>query len=413
MVSQQAKWVTNVRGAIKQQHGFGWSIREIAGKVQLTHRFEDGSRSAVVLDLPWNADCTGELLGLLPEIRNRMDGQRLGLKEAYDLLRSPAATQLGRMDWQELVHRFHKHKTADTGDVKESTWQAAYSPVMEKVLMVMGARPVPRDARTLLAALRDRYGGEPGSRGRKLRIQYAAQLLRYSVVQTGAPERWTPPDDLTAFVGRAGSRTEREGATPLKDAQFMRVLEAIPDPRWRLAVGLLGCFGLRPVELKYCQPNADKLHVAYRKRTARGNSNPGDVPGLDPIGMDGESVRLLRLLESKHVELPPLGTTDRAAAMSVRQYLDRRAIWKSLKTEVAATDGRLSAYSFRHGYALRAHEVYDLSPRVTAACMRHSLQTHQLHYGAWTDSETIDASVRRGRDRLSARAEAAAAFQLG
>jgi len=75
MPAQPAKWVTHVRGAIKQQHGFGWSIREIAGKVQLTRRFEDGTRSAVVLDLPWNPDCTGVLLGLLPEIRSRMDGQ--------------------------------------------------------------------------------------------------------------------------------------------------------------------------------------------------------------------------------------------------------------------------------------------------------------------------------------------------
>jgi integrase len=86
----------------------------------------------------------------------------------------------------------------------------------------------------------------------------------------------------------------------------------------------------------------------------------------------------------------------------VRQYLDRRQVWKDLKREVEETGGRLSAYSFRHGYALRAHEVYDLSPRITAACMRHSLQTHQRHYGAWTDQETIEASIQRGRERAKA-----------
>lgn len=399
MAAQPAKWVSNVRGAIKHQHGFGWSIREVAGKVQLTRRFEDGSRSSVVLDLPWNPDCTGTLLGLLPEIRHRMEGQQLGLKEAYGLLRGPVAPHYGRLDWAELVSRFEKHKVADAGDVKQATWDANYRLVMAQVLELMASRPVPRDSRALLAGLRDRYGGEPGSRGRKLRIQYAAQLLRFSVVTLGAPDRWLPPDDLVPFVGRAATSVEREGATPLKDGQFIRLLEGIPDQRWRLAVGLAGCFGLRPVELKYCQASGDKLMVGYRKRTARGSSKPGDVPGLDPVDLVGESLRLLRLLESRLVELPPLGNTDRAAALSLRQYLNRRLVWKALKAEVAAEGGRLSAYSLRHGYALRAHEAYDLSPRVTAACMRHSLQTHHLHYGAWTDAETIDQAVGRGLER--------------
>jgi hypothetical protein len=77
MPVRPAKWVSHVRGAIKQQHGFGWSIREIASKVQLTRRFEDGSRSAVVLDLPWNADCTGDLLTLLPQIAAEWMGSSL------------------------------------------------------------------------------------------------------------------------------------------------------------------------------------------------------------------------------------------------------------------------------------------------------------------------------------------------
>ncbi|CAK6688206.1 hypothetical protein [Synechococcus sp. CBW1107] len=399
MPAQPAKWVRLVRGAIKQQHGFGWSIREIAGKVQLTRRFEDGSRSAVVLDLRWDAECTGTLLGLLPEIRRRMDGQQLGLREAYELLRAPAAPLQRETNWEELVQRFRQHKTLHTGEIKESTWENAYAPVMARLLEVLHTRPIPRDSRGLLAALRDRYGGAPGSRGRKLRIQYAAQFLRFCVMGMGTAIRWLPPDDLLPFVGRAGRESSQGGATPIKDAQFGLVLGGIPDPRWRLAVGLLGCFGLRPVELKYCKPNGDKLHVAYCKRTARGNGKPGDVPGLDPLGLEGESQHLLHLLLAGEVVLPPLGSTDRSAALSVRQYLDRRQVWQELKREAAETGGRLSAYSFRHGYALRAHEMYNLSPRITAACMRHSLQTHHRHYGAWTDIETIDAAIIRGRMR--------------
>jgi len=400
MPAQHAKWVAHVRGAIKQQHGFGWSVRGISGKVQLTRRYEDGTRSSVVLDLPWTSACAAELLPLVLEIRERMDSQQLGLKEAYELLRTPASLPPGGgINWPELIERFHQHKTRHTGAIKESTWQAMYAPVMQQLQQALRGRPIPRDARALLGVLRDRCGGAPGSRGRKLLIQYAAQFLRYAVRELGLAERWLPPEDLLPFVGRAVAGTASGGATPMKDEQLCRLLDGIPDPSWRLAVGLLGCFGLRPVELRYCRAKGDKLHVAYRKRTAHGSGKAGDVPGLDPAGMEGLSQELLALLESGTVELPPLGSTDRAAAMSVRQHLERREAWRNLKAEVAARGGKLTPYSFRHGYALRAHEVYDLSPRITAGCMRHSLQTHHQHYGAWTDVETIDAAIARGVER--------------
>ena len=95
MAAQPEKEVSSGRGAIKPQHGFGWSKREVAGRVRLTRRFEDGTGSAVVLDLPWNPDRTGSLLELLPEIRNRKEEQQLGTKGAYGLLRVRVAPLLG------------------------------------------------------------------------------------------------------------------------------------------------------------------------------------------------------------------------------------------------------------------------------------------------------------------------------
>ena len=397
--SRSDQWALELRKLIKREHGFGWNIREISGKVQLARRFEDGSRSAVVLDVPWNAACATEVLGLLKEIRDRMEQQRLGLREAYDLLQGPATGQQSRLDWSVAAERFRDHKTTHTGATKPQTFDRMYAPVVRQVLAAMAHKPLPRDGRTLLGSLRDRHGGEPGSRGRRLRIEYAAQLLRFAVKEQGAPERWLPPEDLLPFIGRPQAGVDRDPATPIKDAQLVRLLEGIPDPRWRLAVGLLGCFGLRPVELHYLQPKGDRLTVSYRKRTARGLTKPGDVAGLDPLRMEGESVRLLRLLESRLVELPPLGSSDSDAATSLRQYLERRSAWQSLKAETAAAGGKLTPYSLRHGYALRAHEHYDLSPRVTASLMRHSLQTHNLHYGSWTDAETIESALKRGKKR--------------
>ena len=60
------------------------------------------------------------------------------------------------------------------------------------------------------------------------------------------------------------------------------------------------------------------------------------------------------------------------------------------------TDGsgdKLVPYSLRHGYALRAHEVYGITPRRAAALMGHSLETHSSTYGAWTDREMVENTL--------------------
>jgi integrase len=117
--------------------------------------------------------------------------------------------------------------------------------------------------------------------------------------------------------------------------------------------------------------------------------------------MDGESLRALRLLESGLVELPPLGKEDKDAAVSMRQYLERREVWQSLKSEIAAKGEKLTVYGLRHGFALRAHERYGLSPRVAAALMRHSLHTHCEHYGKYTDQAIVERAIQDGIDRLA------------
>lgn len=395
MAPGNARWVGTLRQAIKQENGFGWTVREITGRVQITRRFEDNSRSSVVTDLAWNSASLSSALELVRDLRACTDRQQLGLKEAYALLRPPEPSGSGSLDWDLALKRFRKHKVQDTGEVKAATFDSNYGPVMAQLLSALASRPVPRDAPSLLSLLRDRYGGSPGSRGRQLRIQYAAQFLRFAVRELSAPPRWAPPADLKAFVGRASGQKALGGATPLKDHQLLQLLDAIPDERWVNACALMACFGLRPVELRHIIPRQDRLHVSYVKRTARGSTAAADVPGLDPVGRPGLSKDLLNRFSDKALDLPPLGSSDADAAQSVRQYLNRREIWRSLKADVTEAGGHLSAYSFRHGFALRAHEMYGLSPRVTAAIMRHSLQTHVRHYGQWTDEETIAQAIAK------------------
>ena len=215
----------------------------------------------------------------------------------------------------------------------------------------------------------------------------------------GAPKRWLPPKDLKPFVGRATQKSTRRSATPIKDEQLLELFEELTDPNWRFAIGLMACFGLRPVELRYCRPEGEKLWVDYSKRTGRGLTEPAFVQGLDPFGLDGESQRLLVQFRNHTVEFPPLGFVDGVVGQRIGQYLMHRLTWKSLKQELERKGEKLTPYSFRHGFALRAHQRYGLSPRAAARLMRHSPQTHLSHYGRWIDNEELEAAVQRGYEK--------------
>jgi integrase len=402
-------WVRDLRSLIKREHGRGWSLSEQSGAVKLTRRFPDGARSSVQLDLPWRSTSATAVLTQLQRIRHRMDDAGLGLAEAAATVHpdTTASTEAAAtIDWPELVRAFEKHKTIDTGDLKPTTWQEMYAPVMAQVIATTASRRAPRSGQTLLAALRDTYGGEPGSQGRRHRILYASQLLRYAVARFGASATWSPPADLGPFVGKR--REAKRDSTPITDAQILVLLEGIPDERWRLLVALLACFGLRPVEVKYCRPNQDQglLEVSYRKRTSRGSTKPRGVYGLDPEGLPGLSAQVLMQLAKGDPPLPPLGSTDGVTAQAVTTYLNRRPAWLQLKAEAIEAGERLTAYSFRHGYALRAHEVAGLSPRVTAELMGHSLLTHSNCYGQWTDQRTLQKAIAQSRQHQQQRVTA-------
>ncbi len=416
--SSTPPWVVTIRSLIRQQHGQGWAIREQSGRVKLSLRFRDGSSSSVMLPLPWQRNASTAVLTWIQAIHERMEEAGLSLRDAADLhavaaglsTPSPGNSSLvceTSIDWQEVVDRFRKHKTNDTGACRPDSFERSYGLTLRQVLDVIKRKPLPRDARTLLARLRDSYGGAPGSTGRRLRIQYAAQLLRFAVEHSGAPQAWCPPPDLSSFIGKAKGHGSSDG-TPIQDEQLLRLLREIPDRRWSMAIALCAVFGLRPVELRHIKPAADgiRLHCSYVKETARGGTRPGDICGIDPIGSPGLAAQLLNDL--KTIPLPPLGNGSNTVATAMRTYLRRRPIWQQMRAEAADKGEQLTCYSFRHGYALRAHLVGDVPPRVAAQQMRHSLQTHLRHYGRWCDAETAAEVMERALAKVAARQQEAA-----
>ena len=294
--------------------------------------------------------------------------------------------------WAPLLEAFAQHKR-DAGHVSPRTWQRLYAPDMRLV------EQHGHSVSTPTALLRRCTAGlEPGTRGRQQRIQHVCQLLRWGVSEALLPAEWAPPADLGDLIGRRLSKPAP--AHPILDAELLELLEGLPDPRWRFAVQLLATFGLRPVELRHLRGQADGSVVcSYSKRTSRGSTEPRIIQPLLPEGA-GDDWRNLagRLIAGE--PLPPLGDA-RGAAESVSQYLCRREAWRALVAAAAADGRRLAGYSFRHGFALRAHERFGLSPRVTAALMGHSLTTHSRHYGQWADGATVAAAVAAGYRRAA------------
>ena len=411
-------WVKAMRVGLRGQNGEGWTCREIREHIQISVRFEDGQRTTVVTDLPWVRSSQADLLKLAAQLKLQMT-KGLGLKEAYSLTGSNEAhTTDGEFDWTLAAGRFRSHKV-DGGATQPRTYNKMYEPAIRQVLAALEKRPRPINAKTLLDRLVKDHGGAPGSEGRRRRIQYAAQFLSYAVEQLAADGRWAPPRDLKYFVGiKPKGKTL---TTFAKDDQIVRLLDRITNPRWRTAVGLVACFGLRGVELAHISPNGGFLHCAYRKRTERNpeGTAPRDIVGLDPKGLEGLSSNLLAILEEHGNEALPdtcfLRDADgelTRAGHALSQYLRRNRTWQALVAETAAlptvgaTGNELVPYSLRHAYAARAHEEFGFSPRKTAGLMGHSLLTHSTTYGGQIDREILDTAQQQAAAVVAARMQA-------
>ena len=409
-MTSSSDWTAALRSRIKQNFPLGgFTVREENGKVMLQKRWKDsGQRRNAALPFVWGEARPIDVLTFIGKVNEHLQ-TGMSLKEAVHL-QWPVVGEAGTgpkasTNWPDLVDRFRIHKI-QSGQVKESTWDEAYAYVMRELLEALAAQDAPTNGPALLTEL---VKGQPGSRGRVVRIERAAQFLTFAV-KTGIDQRWRPPvgEELTDIKGRKAPNEKPEfanagQAVPLMDNQFLALLDEIPDPRWKLAIGLCGVFGLRPVELNYIRQDGDRLWCEYQKRTARGCSPKRHIDALDPIERPGMGKQLLLELSSGVTALPPLGSSDAVAATRMNTYLKRKPYWAALRDEVLASGaGRLSAYSMRHGYAYRSAMTYNLPVRVAKDLMGHSLDVHMKHYGKWVDGATVQGAVEAARARVAA-----------
>ena len=217
MVEKSAKWITSLRENIRKECGDGWMVRGIGNghvqKVQLTVRYENGKRASIVLGpkaksdpdfIPWVGTSAGWILNISADISSTMNSQGKSLSEAYELVKQKKESAFyGKLDWEKLSVKFKLHKTSN-GKKSTRVWNRNYRTTIVRTLIILTSEPHASNGYTVLKTLVERHGGEPGSASRRLRIQYAAEFLRFAF-KNGANKSCLPPEDLSYFIGEKTS----------------------------------------------------------------------------------------------------------------------------------------------------------------------------------------------------------------
>lgn len=353
--------------------------------------------------VPWQPESASSLLVLVERLAGVLQNQPMNLGRAMvcikleDAAGSPAKLWQGGSNWQWAVEQFRFHMVEESGRVQPKTWHRTYRSHMEQTLAVLERPRAPRDGRGVLKALLMAHPTPPGGTGRRERLGNAARFLTFAVDHCGIAEQYRPPLDYRDLLGRRLQR--KPPATPLLDEQFLGIYSAIEEPRWRLAFGLLGVFGLRPAELGCCRVEQAALHVEGVKRNSSGCHPSRLVHGLDPAGAEGMADALLDQFRSLGQTALPHAAVAAFWSTRIQQHLVRHVPkWPQVLADARQSgQGHLTVYGTRHGFAFRGSQLYALSPRVLAALMGHTTAVHLRHYGQWAGDQEIAAAVQLAR----------------
>ena len=392
-------WASVLRSSLRltlSQRGTssGWRVSDLRGRTRLTVE-ANGSRHQVLLPFQWSHDQTDAIREAVLAIHAaHSDGIPIEKAVNAALPSNDQETNglLGPIDWPELADRFKARKIS-SGAIKPETWVNVYQRRITELLATFETKTPPANSRELLETITARWANKPGCRGRQIQVQQTAALLRWGVDQGILGTEWAPPLELDPFVGR--KREAKAITTPIEVEHILELVEAIPDSRWRFAFQLLSAYGLRPEELQHLELRTGRLWCNYRKSTSRGETKPRPLRML-PCDEWSENWNLIK--QFKKQPLPPMRPGHGAEDLGL--YMRRRKRWQELRQMYETAGEKLVLYSARHGYAHRAHLICELPPKVAAAAMGHSLETHLAAYSKWCGDDVIDTAFKQAASRL-------------
>lgn len=383
-----ASWVAALRRTVKDE-GFrdGWSVLERRGRVQIQRSWldADGARlkKGISTQITWAPGCTSAVLGALSQLQRGLN-RGLTLDDAAALLLTEEATasthQRSGLDWERALQQWRESKIS-SNDTSAATFDANDGRRLLHVLKrVRDMQPENGNAFARLAPMRpDGTAYTAGSRERRAYVDAVFQFLTYCVDELGFDEKWAPPTSRAKLKGKGSAKTPSTAnnagkSIPLPESAIKPLLDSFPadaaGQRWRLAVGMIICFGLRGVELNYLQWRDGQLWCNYVKRTHKGETKPRLLVGIDPEDMPGLSQQLAMEWQTRTTELPPLGSTDKAVSSAISTYLRRRPLWTQMKADAVAQGQRLSVYGCRHRYS-KALDVKGFQARREAEYLQN------------------------------------------
>jgi integrase len=298
---------------------------------------------------------------------------------------------------------------------------------VRRAVKSLTTKPRPRNYESLLRRYAkqhfyDKFGNVKTPAGgveRRRSLQEVKRFLEFAVRVCNAPKRYLPtknPRLELELIGKSPVTTKQKRTVPLKPADFSAFLdwlEAHDKPELRLAVGLVGYFGLRNSELAVLQPNPERgelrvgMNVKSNAKTElRGTREPRLVL---PLAVEGRPINeaqdmlaqyasgLLKLPKAIRNQIEWVDNKEKGHFQDVGEAfakaVQRTEFWKNLKKR----EPDIRPYSFRHGWAYRAHQsaTARLPIAQAAALMGHGIDVHLRDYGSWVADDEMKLSVER------------------
>ncbi|MFN5117428.1 MAG: site-specific integrase [Cyanobacteriota bacterium] len=258
-----------------------------------------------------------------------------------------------------------------------STWTAAYRPYLRRLREIAVAEGCTALDLALLERVLESY--ELASRSRQQCGIALAALARHHLL--------TLPEDWSERSGGYGLHAARFRQLP-SDGQILQLLERIPNPRWRLAYGLMATYGLRNHEVFYADlsalaPGGDRvIRVLPTSKTGEHQVWPFQPHWVEHFQLERLGV--------EPQALPQVGTDLRRTTL---QQVGRRVAEQFRRYELPITP-----YDLRHAWAVRTIHI-GLPDTVAARMMGHSVGIHTRTYHHWItrrdQQQAVDAALAR------------------
>jgi integrase len=280
---------------------------------------------------------------------------------------------------EAFERRFHaeaprQHNRAGT----RTTWRSAYLPYLRRLEALAAQRGSGLNGDLLVDVL-ESYDG--GSRSRQQCGIVLAALAR----DGGIPL----PSDWRQRSAGYGLHRAQFRQLPSDEAILMGV-DRIPNPKWRLAYGLMATYGLRNHEVFFCDlsalaPGGDRvLRVLPTSKTGEHQVWPFQPGWVDQF-------ELTRLAADGGM-LPPVCTD---LGRTTLQQVGRRVAEQFRRYGLPITP-----YDLRHAWAVRTIHI-GLPDTVAARMMGHSVAIHTRTYHHWItrrdQQQAVDAALSRLR----------------